>query len=159
MISFDAVWSFLQKRLKTGTILNNWSTYQGYLKGTVTVTGIHSDNIEVDPPDAKNVQAVPKADFEKVWNIWVDYKKQAVKRHELKPITRYSTYIVSILHWYEKVNTIRDTIVVFCLEFIRNPYLCYTEHGQHALFYSMLFNALSEQRRYITRKNQKVCVL
>ena len=57
------------------------------------------------------------------------------------------------------LKTIRKTITDFCLEFVRNPYLCYTEHGQHALFYSMLFNALPEQQRYLTRDNQKVCVL
>jgi hypothetical protein len=57
------------------------------------------------------------------------------------------------------LEIIRNTIIDFCLEFVRNPYLCYTEHGQHALFYSMLFNALPEEQRYLTWKNQKVCVL
>jgi len=57
------------------------------------------------------------------------------------------------------LETIRKTITEFCLEFVRNPYLCYTEHGQHALFYSMLYNALPEQRRYVTWQSQKVCVL
>ena len=57
------------------------------------------------------------------------------------------------------VDVIRKTIIAFCLEFVRDPYLCYTEHGQHALFYSMLFNALSEQQRYLSWKEKKVCVL
>jgi hypothetical protein len=57
------------------------------------------------------------------------------------------------------LEIIRNTITKFCLEFVRNPYLCYTEHGQHALFYSMLFNALPEQQRYLTWQSQKVCVL
>jgi hypothetical protein len=57
------------------------------------------------------------------------------------------------------LEKIRETIIAFCLEFIQNPYLCYTEHGQHAQFYSMLFNALSDQQRYITWQDKKVCVL
>lgn len=47
----------------------------------------------------------------------------------------------------------------FTLEFIRNPYLCYTEHGLHACFYTMLYNALPSDQRYTTWKNQKVCVI
>ena len=57
------------------------------------------------------------------------------------------------------LELIRRTITEFCLEFVRNPYLCYTEHGQHALFYSMLYNMLPEQQRDIIWENQKVGVL
>ena len=57
------------------------------------------------------------------------------------------------------LEIIRNTIKAFCLEFLRNPYLCYTEHGQHAMFYSMLYNALPEEQRYITWGGQKVCVI
>ena len=59
----------------------------------------------------------------------------------------------------EKIEFLRKAITDFCVEFVSNPYLCYTEHGQHALFYSMSFNALPEQQRYLTWNNQKVCVL
>jgi hypothetical protein len=47
----------------------------------------------------------------------------------------------------------------FTLEFVRNPYLCYTEHGLHALFYTKLYNALPPDQRYSTWNNQKVCVI
>lgn len=57
------------------------------------------------------------------------------------------------------LKIIRDTINAFCLDFIRNPYLCYTEHGQHASFYSMLYNALPEEQRYVIWSGQKVCVI
>ena len=57
------------------------------------------------------------------------------------------------------LETIRKTITEFCLNFVAQPYLCYTEHGQHALFYSMLFNVLPEEQRYITYKNHKICTL
>jgi hypothetical protein len=47
----------------------------------------------------------------------------------------------------------------FTLEFISNPYLCYTEHGLHALFYTKLFNALPPDQRFTTWNNQEVCVI
>ena len=56
-------------------------------------------------------------------------------------------------------DIVRRTIIRFCAEFIENPYLCYTEHGQHALFYTKLYNALSLEQRYTTWQGQKVCVV
>jgi hypothetical protein len=58
-----------------------------------------------------------------------------------------------------QVEIVRGTIVRFCQEFLEDPYLCYTERGQHSLFYTMLFNALPEDQRYATFKDRKVCVL
>jgi len=57
------------------------------------------------------------------------------------------------------VEIARRTAVEFCLDFLANPYLCYTEHGQHALFYTMLYNALPPENRYLTWRGQKVCAL
>lgn len=56
-------------------------------------------------------------------------------------------------------DTIRQTIIQFCAEFVADPYLCYTEHGQHALLYSMLYDALPQERRYTTWLGKKLCVI
>jgi lipopolysaccharide biosynthesis regulator YciM len=37
---------------------------------------------------------------------------------------------------------VEQTIRKFVCEFIEDPYICYTEHGQHARFYQMLYEAL-----------------
>ena len=58
-----------------------------------------------------------------------------------------------------KLKIIHQTITGFCKEFIDHPYLCYTEHGQHALFYSKLYRVLPEDQRYITCQQQKVCII
>jgi hypothetical protein len=58
-----------------------------------------------------------------------------------------------------QVETVRQTARQFCLEFVETPYLCYTEHGQHALFYTRLYNALPPSQRYTTWQNHKVCVI
>ena len=57
------------------------------------------------------------------------------------------------------LELIRNTIIDFCAEFIKNPYLCYTEHGQHALFYSMLLDRMTEEEKYIDLKGQKICTV
>lgn len=47
----------------------------------------------------------------------------------------------------------------FCTEFVNSPYLCYTEHGLHARFYCLLYNALPANQRYIEWNGKKICVI
>jgi len=54
---------------------------------------------------------------------------------------------------------VKETIEEFCAEFIRHPYLCYTEHGQNARFYSMLYNKLPRSKRYINFNYEDICVI
>lgn len=56
------------------------------------------------------------------------------------------------------VETVRQVCRQFCLEFVENPYLCYTEHGLHALFFARLYQALPEHARYTCWEGQRVCV-
>ena len=57
------------------------------------------------------------------------------------------------------IEIVRKAVQSFCKEFVESPYLCYTEHGQHARFYSQLYQAIPEEKRYLEWKGQKVCVL
>jgi len=101
MKSFDEVWSNLQTNLKVGTKIKNWTAYRGYLGDVMTIAGVRENYIEIDAPKAHNIQIAPKDEFERVWEMWADYKSQKVKRHEFHAITRCSKYIISILHWCE----------------------------------------------------------
>jgi hypothetical protein len=56
-------------------------------------------------------------------------------------------------------DKVTETIRGFICEFIEHPYLCYTEHGQHARFYQMLYEALDPSQRYLTCMGQKVCAI
>ena len=58
-----------------------------------------------------------------------------------------------------EVGLVRQTIIEFCTGFIEDPYLCYTEHGQHALFYTMLYNAMLEERRHTTFRGQRMWIV
>lgn len=79
----------------------------------MTIVKIRENYIEVEPPRAMNVQVVSKKDFESVWEVWTDYKTQKVKREELKPMTRYSKYIISIYNWYETHNIFTRLLLFF----------------------------------------------
>ena len=102
MDKFENIWNFLQRRMKSGTVVSNWTAYNGYLGDNMTVVNISNNAIEVKAPKAKNIQNVPKKDFQKVWAIWSDYKNGKIKRHELRDITRFSKCIISIFRWYEE---------------------------------------------------------
>ena len=47
----------------------------------------------------------------------------------------------------------------FTCEFTQDPYLCYTEHGQHAYFYNQLFSAIPGEERFTYFQDQRVCIL
>jgi hypothetical protein len=59
----------------------------------------------------------------------------------------------------DQIETVRQICRQFCLEFIQNPYLCYTEHGLHALIFAMLYNAIPDNQRYTTLHTHNVCVV
>lgn len=57
------------------------------------------------------------------------------------------------------VEVTRRALLHFCTEFISRPYLCYTEHGMHALFFSRLYNFLPPEDRYTAFNGLEICVL
>ncbi|TEU10727.1 MAG: hypothetical protein E3J21_25555 [Anaerolineales bacterium] len=59
----------------------------------------------------------------------------------------------------EQSEKVRVVAADFCTEFVKNPYLCYTEHGLHALFYTKLYNALAPAERYAEWAGRRVCVI
>jgi hypothetical protein len=102
MTKFETVWAYLQDHLKAGISITNWSAFRGYFGGQMMVDRVREHSIVVDTPKAKNLQTVPKDDFKSVWKVWSDYKSNKVKRYELRDMTRYSKYVISILHWYDE---------------------------------------------------------
>ncbi len=54
---------------------------------------------------------------------------------------------------------IRNAIKDYCIEFTKYPYLCYTEHGLHALFFNRLYTNIPKERHYFEWEGKKVCVI
>ncbi len=55
------------------------------------------------------------------------------------------------------VDLTRREVVAFCKEFLNEPYLCYTEHGQHARFACRLYHAICEEERYQIVGGHRMC--
>jgi hypothetical protein len=59
----------------------------------------------------------------------------------------------------DQITIVREQIEAFCVEFVAKPYLCYTEHGLHALFFTRLYNALPEDGRYGDCDGETICLV
>ena len=57
------------------------------------------------------------------------------------------------------IETFMQAGCTFCHEFVRHPYLCYTEHGWHAYFFTLLYNSLPPASRYAEHKGHKICIV
>lgn len=51
----------------------------------------------------------------------------------------------------------QEVVVEFCREFLDHPYLCYTEHGQHARFFHNLYARIPANLRYRYVNGFKMC--
>jgi len=54
---------------------------------------------------------------------------------------------------------VEHAIEDFCLGFLESPYLCYTEHGLHAMFYHRLMDALPNKRKYMRVDGREICTV
>lgn len=57
------------------------------------------------------------------------------------------------------ISLLRNVIISFCKEFVEHPYLCYTEHGQHARFYNQVYQAIAQDARYLDWDGQRICII
>lgn len=81
-----------------------------------------------------------------------------MRRRRLQPIRSCSRIYEELYkHYYGEpiemsgdnvTQILEETIVQFLKDFVKNPYDCYTEHGQHALFFAKLYNALPNEKLY-----------
>jgi hypothetical protein len=100
-LTFNQIWMALQARLQPPQKIRNWTILKGNWGDVMRVVAVKNDAIEVDTPGAINIQVVPKGDFEAVFQVWKGYIANEVQRRELTSLTRYSKYVISILHWLE----------------------------------------------------------
>ena len=98
---FSATWSALRSNLTLQTSIPNWTADKGLLGDSFTVSGVTPTHVEVDTPGAQNFQTIPDRDFEVVYDVWERYCNGTVPRHEIRDSTRFSKYVISILHWLE----------------------------------------------------------
>jgi len=98
---FPNTWNTLQDNLAIGTTIPNWTVASELLGDSFSITAVAPTYIELDTPRAQNLQRVPITDFQIVYDLWNGYCQGAVLRHEIRDLTRFSKYIISLLHWLE----------------------------------------------------------
>ena len=95
---FESLWCQLQREISVGDTIRNWSQHKGYLGGVFTICAVESEFVQVEPPNAINRQHIRRGEFAKVYDHWGAYNSGRLPRNELRDITRFSTYVISILH-------------------------------------------------------------
>jgi hypothetical protein len=100
-MAFFSAWTAIQSSLSIGTSVANWTADKGLLGDQFTVVGVNPDFIEVDTPKAGNLLRVRRSDFEMVYKNWAGYTAGRIPRRVLRDGTRFSKYVISVLHWLE----------------------------------------------------------
>ena len=100
--SFEEIWQKIVSRLTPGMTIRNWTILQGYFGDDIEIIDVTPDMIVIKIPTAKYLYSVPRDDFQKLWQVWPAYKNGQIDRLQTSPITRFSRYIIDILHWVEQ---------------------------------------------------------
>ena len=95
---FEGVWDRIQRTIAPGDTIKNWSRHSGYRGNDFTIQGVGARFVEIDSPGAENIQHIPRVDFARVHEHWDAYIAGVFARNKLRDITRFSTYVISVLH-------------------------------------------------------------
>lgn len=102
-MNFPGFWSDLQARLEVGVTIKNWTSAKGYLGDQFKIMAVTVNGVEIDSPKAKNLQYIQKGDFEVMYSNWDAYCSGKLQRQELRDLTRFSKYTMSIIKHLEDV--------------------------------------------------------
>jgi len=102
-LDFEEFWKILLEKLKNRTHIKNWTVYSGYI-GEDFIARKYSDSmIECLIPNGAP-QYIHKNDFKLVYEVWDDYKSGKVKRADLCQHSRFTKYVISIIHQFEELR-------------------------------------------------------
>lgn len=96
-MNFSDFWNKLQAGLKPGVRVKNWTAKKGYLGDEFRISAVSAAAVDIDAPKAENIQCVPKKDFEILYSNWEAYCSERLQRQELREMTRFSKYTMSII--------------------------------------------------------------
>jgi len=104
-MNFLEFWHKLQAGLRTGVRVKNWTAKRGYLGDEFGISAVSDAAVDIDSPNAENVQRVPKKDFEILFSNWEAYCSGKLQRQELREMTRFSKYTMSIIKHIQDTPT------------------------------------------------------
>ena len=100
--NFENVWNNIKDQLKIGDVIKNWTPVNGYFGNDVLISSVNKDSITIQTKSAKHPQLLKKYEFNEIWEVWSSYISGEIKRNELGANRFHTTYIIDILHWYER---------------------------------------------------------
>lgn len=101
-MAFADTWAVLRARLREGVTVPNWTAHRGFVGEPFAVEAVTHNIVVVSPPGAMSPQSIRKKDFEAVYEHWEGYLGGSIPRQTFTPLTRYSKYVISILHWLQE---------------------------------------------------------
>ena len=99
---FADVWQTITSKLEAGRTIPNWTVAKGLTGDPFIVIEVQAGIVKVELPGTNNFQHIPRKDFEGVAKHWQGYLSGKINRNFFSPRTRYSKYIISILHSIDK---------------------------------------------------------
>ena len=97
--SFQHCWASLQATVHAGMTIAPWSA-KGGSKTLVKIVGVEAGSIAVEAGNGAT-RMVSRTDFERIFEVWAQYKVGERSRKNLQGITFNSVYVISVLHWLE----------------------------------------------------------
>ena len=91
---FEELWGRIQRDIGAGCTIRNWTKYSGYIGNDFIIRTVGINFVDVDAP----AQHIHKEEFFKVYRHWNAYNEGSFPRYKLVKMTRFSKYIISILH-------------------------------------------------------------
>lgn len=95
---FEQVWELLYGELASSKEVFNWTRDKGYF-GENFAAQWEGSYILCTLPSSREIR-VPQDDFEKVYKMWLGYVRERIPRKNIRDVTFYSKYIISILHQF-----------------------------------------------------------
>ncbi|MGQ4834406.1 MAG: DUF7662 domain-containing protein [Candidatus Asgardarchaeia archaeon] len=96
--SFEKFWLELIREFNNWKNVEYWSVAGRTRNKSFQAKAFGQEYILIKP-EYGSLQTVPKGDFEIVYDIWEQYLRGDVKRYEIRNMTRFSSYIISLIHY------------------------------------------------------------
>jgi hypothetical protein len=100
-MQLEEIWAELKRRLPKNREIRSWSAATGFLGDSFTVIGPKTGHVLIKSAYDINPQQIPDQDFVMVLGQWSDYVEGKLSRADIQARTKYSKYIISILHSLE----------------------------------------------------------
>jgi len=84
--------------------IKNWSQDKGYTGKSFRLARVNYDEVAVSGAGIRGTRSVSRTEFEKLYPLWERYKGGHVSRAQIGDVSQNTTYVFSLLHWFEELD-------------------------------------------------------